>query len=279
MLFFFLYIKLIKMTTKILEVKKPKHDSKVELPEALVGLNPEKGFLLCFCSPSRSGKSNLIMNLLFNNFNQKGKPYWRRIIWVSPSCMHDETLTGLREIDDEDYEINLICDVSNMEGVIQGIEDSLKESMNEDKEEGIKTILILDDCVGLMKNVRKLEQLCSRYRHLNGMSMIITSQIFRGIPVMPRGNATGWVLHLTHNQADRKKMEEELSGKFKNFNEYYEEATLKPYNFLFCDMERSRLYKNFDELLWSKDEYLKMLNNNKNETDKPSTLDKGTKRR
>lgn len=267
------------MATKILEVRKDKKEDDIDLPEPLQGLNPNKGFLLCFCSPSRSGKSNLIVNLLFNNFNQKGKPFWRRIIWCSPSCMHDETLQKVREIDDEDYEINFICDLSNMDSVLKGIEDSLKESLQDDKEDGVKTILILDDCVGLMKNVSKLEQLCSRYRHLNGMSMIITSQVFKGIPVMPRGNATGWILHLTHNEADRKKMNEELSGKFKNFEDYYNYATMKPYNFLFCDMERSRLYHNFDELLWDKNEYLKMLLNNKNEASKSGTLEKSDKRR
>jgi hypothetical protein len=251
------------MSTKILEVKKQKHESNIELPEPLLGLNPEKGFLLCFCSPSRSGKSNLIVNLLFNLFNQKGKPYWRNIIWVSPSSAYDETLQKIREIDDEDYEITFINEISNMDAVIKGVEDSMKERLNEDKEAGIKSILILDDCVGLMKNAHKLEALCSRYRHLNGMSMIITSQIFKGIPVMPRSNCTGWILHLTHNEGDRKKMSEELSGKFKDFDKHYEEATMAPYNFLFCDMERSKLYHNFDEELWSKEEYLKQLAKNK----------------
>ena len=122
------------------------------------------------------------------------------------------------------------------------------------KQEKLEPMLIvIDDCLGLIKSVGHsyFSNLCSKYRHWK-LSLIITSQNFRSVPITCRYNASGYVLFATKNQKEYTKIEEELSGNFPNFAEMFSTATDEKYSFLFLDMEKIKAYRKFEELLYEK---------------------------
>jgi len=71
--------------------------------------------------------------------------------------------------------------------------------------------------------------------------------------VISRASANGYVLFRSYNEAEKKKIMEELAS-FPNIEKHYEEATRDKHNFLWVNVENQELWHNFDKLLWSKEE-------------------------
>jgi len=224
-------------TLKILpvKIKKEKNEFK-KLPSIL----PKPPFLLTLQAPVRSGKSNLIMNMVYRWY----KPIFDEIIFISPTVKNDKTCKMLYK--DKD----IIKMDENLDNDLDMILNEIVEQQNETVEEDRKHILIiLDDCLGFLK--QGLANLCSRYRHYK-ISMIITSQSFRSIPVITRCNSSHYILFSTHNKKELDKLEEEFSGNFPQFLNLYKKATEDKYAFLYMDMENIKAYKNFTDLLYEK---------------------------
>jgi hypothetical protein len=188
----------------------------------------------------RTGKSTILMNLIYNANFYKG--LFDKIIFISPTVNNDLTLTHLHD-DDDILKINdKLEDLDSiLKAVIQAKED-------DDDEKDKFYLIILDDCLGYIKPRSYATYLCSRYRHYK-ISMIFTSQSFRSIPNIIRTNATFYLLFNTTNKKEYNKYIEEFSGLFKNFGDMYSEATFKPYNFLFLDLRNIKAYHNFDKLI------------------------------
>ena len=107
-----------------------------------------------------------------------------------------------------------------------------------EKEDRGHTLLVLDDCLGLIKTIGNsyFASLCSRYRHYK-LSIVVTTQNFRSVPVTCRYNATAYIIFKTNNRKELKKMEEELDGNFP-FLEVYSKATDARYDFLYLNQEK-----------------------------------------
>lgn len=228
---------------KVLSVKKDKKKSSKKLeaiPPPL--LRPE--FLLVIVGPVRSGKGNLLVNLL-ENTNFGYRQYFKDIIYISPTIENDTTGRAVKA----DERIIKISD--NLED-IDMILASLVELQHK-KETLEPTLVVLDDMLGLIKSTGHsyFSNLCSKYRHYK-LSLIVTTQSFRSLPVVCRYNATGYIIFKTHNKKEYTKLEEELEGNFPDFDDLYDEATAEKYNFLYLDMEKIRAYHNFDSLLYEK---------------------------
>lgn len=217
------------------KVKKEKNEFK-KLPSIL----PRPPFLLTVQAPVRSGKSNLIMNMIYRWY----KPVFDEIIFISPTVKNDKTCKMLYNDDD------IIKIDENLEEDLDMILSEIVNQQNETSEDERKHILIiLDDCLGFLK--KGLANLCSRYRHYK-ISLIITSQSFRSIPVITRCNSSHYILFRTNNKKELDKLEEEFSGNFLNFIDLYKEATNEKYSFLYLDMENIKAYQCFTRLLFKK---------------------------
>lgn len=228
---------------EILPVKKnSKTDSKKDLiPDPL--LKPE--FLWIIYAPVRSGKTNLIVNLLERpDFGYR--KYFDTIMYISPTIEND--ITGVSIMKDD----KIIKITDNLEGSLDDILEAIVIHRKKDKD--LKPMLIvLDDCLGIVKAVGHsyFSNLCSRYRHWK-LSLIITTQSFKAIPPTARYNATAYILFKTHNKKEYEKIEEELQGNFPNFSEIFHEATDEKYSFLYLNMEKIKAYRKFEELLYEK---------------------------
>lgn len=227
---------------EILPVKKLKMDEDNNVKKKIHDHLLKPPFLLILCAPVRSGKSNMIMNLIYNDRFYKG--IFDHIVYISPTVDNDKTLSFLREDDD------IVKISQNLEDGKAIIDALIKLQTDDDNKESM--LVVFDDMLGNLK-AKDFGNFCSRYRHYR-ISMIITTQNFRSLPPTCRNNATGYVIFKTNNGKEYSKIHEELSGSFKRFDSLYNQATKKKYNFLYLDLESIKAYHNFDKLLWSKDD-------------------------
>ena len=248
-----------KSDTNIYPVKIELTDEEKQIQkkwDILPDILPKNNFIMLIHAPPRSGKSVLIMNLIYNDAF-KLKKIFNKIVFLSPTLEADKTLRHL--YDDEDiikiYDYN---ELENIDGIIDGIVDDQKE--NKGKE---SVLLVLDDCVGLLGNTSKnLNRLCTRYRHFN-VSMIITSQNYKSFGVLMRNCASHWIFFNTNMLKERKKIMEDMNT-FPNFENLYNTAVNERYSFLYIDMNALKLYKKFNELIYNADDHYKNNNNNNN---------------
>jgi hypothetical protein len=239
---------------KILPVKidSKKSDKWKKVPEFL----PVHPFLILQNAPPKSGKSNLLVNLLFNeNFNWFDK--FDKIVWLSPLIYGDKTTQPvMKMMEDENSEasekISIFSgdDLEDINSIIKAIEEYQKEHPESE------TLLILDDCLGKMRN-GEFSKLCAKYRHYN-MSVIAISQQFKAFDPTSRNCASGFILFKTFNDKELENMTTELNG-IPNFLEMYNKATAKKHNFLWINIDNQSVWHNFEQELWNRD---KMEDNN-----------------
>jgi len=187
---------------KILKVK-----DLIEKDTRFDKLNPvllKPPFLLVMNGSVRSGKSNLIVNLIYNN--NFYKKIFDNIVYISPTVYIDNTL---QHLDDDD-----VLKFDNPEK-LDDILKTVVESQNEDNHKKEHTLIIIDDCLPL-KRGSYLTYLATRYRHFR-ISLIITSQDYRSVPNIIRANASGYLIFKTSNKKEYKKLEDEFGSLFDNF--------------------------------------------------------------
>jgi hypothetical protein len=227
------------MTNKlnILPIKTQEDRSVKSIPYPL----QQPNFLLIVVGSCRSGKGVLLMNLIMNK-NMGYRNYFDNIVYISPTLPSDKTGSILYK----DEEIMKITEgLENLNEILEVIVDNQKKS-------GESLLVVIDDCLGLIGGDNNyFSTLCSKYRHYN-LSLIITTQNFRHIPITARYNASGYVLFKSHNKKEIEKLQEELGGMFPDFDSLYQEATKEKYSFLYLDMEKATAWKKYDELLWEK---------------------------
>lgn len=198
---------------------------------------PDHCFCMCIVAPPRSGKSNLIANVLKNKHWGYDKVF-DRVLFISPTVQHDKTIQACLSPADE--HITLESNIDAMPALLKAALAQQEEDLKQ------RLLIIFDDCVGFLG--REVEALVSKYRHYNA-SVIISSQQFRKIPPTARTCANYWVLFRTHNKKEIEKMNEEFSGQYRDFLKFYNEATAERYSFLFMDIDDSSLYENFTKKL------------------------------
>jgi hypothetical protein len=196
-------------------------------------------FTMAIHAPSRSGKSVVLSNFLYNEaFNFKKR--FDKIIFISPTILIDQTLQYAR--DDEDvvkiYEDDLL---ENLDNVLQTI--LAKQKKEKDSEKPNATLIILDDCLAYLKN-KSLSYLSTKNRHYN-ISLIMTTQYYKRLDPVIRANATHWLLFKTHTDKEHSTIVEDFNS-FPEFEKQYIHATSEPYSFLFADMLKMRLLKRFE---------------------------------
>ena len=225
-----------KNKLKILPVKKLKQQTNGRKINPIL---PQPPFLCCLCAGVVSGKSNLLMNLLYQKAMYRG--YFDVIYWFSPSIYNDETTRFVQE----DENVLIVSeDLEKIDEYLKGIIEHQVEYQNEEK-----TLIILDDCLGYLRT-GGLSKLGAKFRHYN-ISCFITIQNFRSLPPVIRYNTQYWFIWKLNNTKMYKAVEEELIQMFPDFHKYYKEATKKKYSFLYCDMKKGLLYENFDKVIYS----------------------------
>jgi hypothetical protein len=228
---------------KILQVKKQyKADEYPKIKHPL----PKPPFTMALISPTRSGKSTTIVNLLKNSYFGYDDIF-KEIYYISPTVGIDETLRSINE-DDDIIKIDQEEDLQYLDDILN---DIVKSQKSKSKEEREPVAIFLDDCLDYLKKSKRLDSLPSYSRHYN-ISIIITTQVYNALPTKLRKNASCYLIARIYNNKDLQNIEEEIGANFHDFKNNYDKATKEKYSFLFVDNRNIELWKNFDELLWQK---------------------------
>lgn len=210
---------------------------------------PRHPFAILCQAPPKSGKTNWTVNMLLNPaFDWLDK--FDKIVWISPTILSDKTAKPVVQIanDEENIDSDKIKifsgdDIDNIDQIIKSIVETQRE------EPEIETLIILDDCIGKMKN-GEFGKLYAKYRH-NNLSLLGISQTFKSFDVISRASASGYVLFKTYNSNEKTKIMEELSG-IPDIENLYNEATDKKHSFLWINIDEQEAWRNFEEKLWAK---------------------------
>lgn len=209
--------------------------NKITVPEPL--LKPP--FLLILIAPVKSGKSVLIANLLYRFY----RGVFDEILFFSSTVMNDKTYESNVKIDDDIIKFH--SDLERTEAMLEAYH-KLRMEENDNK----RVLIVLDDMLGFLK--KGFGNLCTRYRQPN-ISIMVTTQNFRGLPRSCRYNAMGYIFFKSHNKKEKEAINEELADVFPEgvFEKAYNEATNKKYNFLYCNLQDGKeLYHNFTDQLY-----------------------------
>jgi len=208
---------------------------------------PNTPFCMTIVAPVKSGKSVLIGNILLRFYPKA----WERIIYFSPTADMDKTTKSFLKAfeDNEDQEITIFkqhSDLMNIDTYIELITDEQRKMPQEKRQ---STLMVFDDCVGY--KMKKLNYLCSRFRHFN-ITILIATQVYRRLDPIMRVNTSCAIFFKVSNNKEFMKIEEEILENVPNYLEYYNEATSEAFSFLYFNIWEQKLYKGFKTLLWEK---------------------------
>lgn len=201
----------------------------------------------------KSGKTTLL-NALLDVY----KDVFDSIVIISPTIDLDPEMKLIIEKYDIKHTYNSLRIV---EKIMKEAKETNKNKRPKDK---IKTLIVMDDVINEMikfckKEDNFLNKLATNRRHY-GISFILLSQYYKRCPPILRTNFSGFCIFRIENQAERKKVVEELSGFLgkKLFEEVFDRATNEPFSFLSINFDaptKDLIYtKNFNEIILKKSE-------------------------
>ena len=205
------------------------------------------GSLLLLISPVRTGKSTLISNLLLREDFYDAQERFDQVNIISNTIANDVTSRFLRTA----FEGNTHDFYDD--SIINGIVESQKKY---DKEDQPEIAIVLDDCLGSIKQNSMINHLASRYRHFNIKLLVISSQKFTGaVSPIIRANATDIIVGSPFpNQKELERIAEEygdLFGGSKNWLKLYKRCTPNKYDFCYMDCQENPpiMYSNFEKVV------------------------------
>ena len=218
------------------------------------GVLPLGSRILFFISPKGGGKTSLYLSLL----TAKESPYYKyfdNIFMVNPSGRHDKKIADFYEELDEDGkfydQLSEAC-ATDIRLKLQAISDGWK------KKRPVQNLIIIDDSSGDFPSGRKksaITQLFTNSRHL-GTSIWLISHKFNSIPTIWRNQLDGLFLFKTNSKLEVETLKRDLNVDEEYFEACLQDATSKPYGFLFVNMSNGnpRLFRRFDEYVRVEDD-------------------------
>jgi hypothetical protein len=199
--------------------------------------NPQKCFRMLIFSPSNSGKSNLIKNLITRQEFGYNSFYKSNIFLFSPTIHIDPIWQGLDlpkthlygEWDEKVVE-NILAYSTKHEGSLLILDDMITSS---------------DAINGKRGNL--LKKIFYQGRH-HKVSIILVSQKLKDIPLGMRINSTHIICFDLRNKNEEDAFFEE-NNYIDNLPEKYSEATSVKYDFLYINKETGKAYHNFTSIL------------------------------
>ena len=196
------------------------------------------------------GKTTALMGMVMRDYLFYLNAF-DRIILISPTLKFDSSTRKLVEYIGEENAFD-VYDDSIISALIEH-NKSLPKDLRE------KILVIADDIPAMNVPMNSLlyTTLPCAGRHA-GVSTIFVTQILRGnnvgLPPSTRNNLEGLLIFRNSNQKQLNNIFEELGhfGSPANIEAMYKEVVSgKPYQFLYFDSRKLKVYRNFDEEIWS----------------------------
>lgn len=211
-------------------------ETKHPLPHTFLP-DPQKCFRLLIFSPSNSGKSNVIKNLItrpqfgYSDFYKQNIFLFSPTIHVDP-IWKDLSLPKTHLYDEWDERIveNILAYASKHNGAMLVLDDMITSS---------------DAVNGKRGNL--LKKIFYQGRH-HKVSIILVSQKLKDIPLGMRINSTHIICFDLRNKNEEEAFLSE-NNYIDNLPEKYSQATSEKYNFLYINKENGKAYHNFTKEL------------------------------
>ena len=218
-----------------------------ELPRPLETLVEKNGGVMAIFAPPGSGKSNFISNLLLREDFFKDL-FTGGLYIISPTIENDLTSTHLKSYAD-------FTSTEYSEELVGAIFQNILDLDNDERE---LNCLLLDDCLGQIKQHSICNRIASTCRH-NKMVVIFSLQALKGLPPTIRSNVSHSIIFYqpsTKQLTDIIELHSNMGGE-ETFKQLYDEATAQKYGFLLCDWRDMKAYKWGAELeepveIWSR---------------------------
>ncbi len=199
--------------------------------------DPLRCYRMLVFSPSNSGKSNLIKNLIVRDEFGYSKYYKQNIFLFSPT-IHDDPIwkdlklpkTHLYDEWDEKIVENIMAYASQHSGALLILDDMITSS---------------DAVNGKRGNL--LKELFYQGRH-HKISIILVSQKLKDIPLGMRINSTHIICFNLRNKNEEEAFLSE-NNYIDELPEKYNQATTEKYHFLYINKETGKAYHNFTQEL------------------------------
>jgi len=218
-----------------------------KLPRFLETLTEKNGGVVALFAPPGSGKSNFLSNMLLRDDFLKDL-FEGGLYIISPTIENDLTSHALRDYAD-------FTETQYSEELMTNIFMTIA---NQDADERSLSCLLLDDCLGAIKQNSICNRIASTCRH-NKQVVIFSLQAVKGLPPTIRSNISHSIIFYqpsTKQLNDVVELHANMGGE-KKFLEMYHEATREKYGILCLDWRDMKAYKwgaSLSEpvLLWSR---------------------------
>ena len=227
-------------------------------------------FFLVLLGRVKAGKSTLLNSLTLSP-RFYGDDFQVKIL-ISPT-LEDPAMTHIKEHFDFVFS-------EYSESLLEEILEMVENDQNENR-----YLLVLDDAItsnfrqSKSGKVDAFSSLITRYRHTTNqksgkegmLSIILTLQYFKYLTPITRTMAMGLIICGELSDSELKKISEAydfFGGNSKRFLELYRKCRVEPYDFCFLNVDSMEMRRNFDEVVWSKDDQKKITDektDNKNE--------------
>lgn len=200
----------------------------------------------------RSGKTNLISNLLLNsNFygkDTKSNEFAFDLVYIiSPTIRNDKSGAFFLDKSLEDY-VFIHDNMETIDSFIENIiEEQMKYSPHDEDNLPPKVCLVLDDISGYLKRNSFISNLFSRYRHYN-ISIIVANQVIRGLPGIVRSMSTSVFLSSCYSTLEREKILDEFSDNYQRGWKHKKTTRMEQIWDWCCSEKFSYCYLKLDEL-------------------------------
>ena len=194
--------------------------------------NDDWPFRVLIIGPSRSGKTNILLNLI-DKFHPIDKIY----LYAKDT---DEDKYQYLINKREQARIKYLNDPHALIEYSNDMNDVLEDINNYNKNRDKEVLIIFDDMIADIMRSGKfkaiVEELFIRRRKVNISIVFITQSYFR-TPKDARLNSTHYILMKIGNKKELKSIAEENSGHsdFKDFLKIYNYCTNEPYSFMMVD--------------------------------------------
>tara|TARA_R110002096_G_scaffold417090_1_gene620590 strand:- start:307 stop:1071 length:765 start_codon:yes stop_codon:yes gene_type:complete len=223
------------------QIRKVKDPPK-EKPRKILHENlPQLPCIMTIIAPTKSGKTNLLSNLLLRD--DFYKDVHDNVTIMSNTIESDQTGRFLRQACD--------CYTGYSDQILGGLITQQKSFSEEDRP---FIGLVFDDILGSVKRNSYLNSLVTRSRHFGVGLLAISVQSFKALGPVIRNNCNAFICLNLQNMSELSKISDEYSGMFggdQNFRKIYNKATEVRYDFLYLDLQSnpSRAFCCFHTLL------------------------------
>ena len=222
----------------VLPVRKDNHGIRIRRPIHNILFDCKQGASCILCSSVRSGKSNLLTNIMLNsNFL---KDCFEDVYIFSQTIHQDQTGRKLLEA------FPATCYENFDEQKLLRIIEHQKSFSDEERP---AIAIILDDIPALKRN-SVFYNICANFRHVGCGFLCYSVQNFKMIPPVVRSNATNLLIG-TNNAHQIKQIALEYGDSFggeENFIKQHRRAVPSRFNFLYARLDQypAKLHKNFE---------------------------------